>query len=141
MKLKRSSKPKKTKTLAPDRPFDPAIWRKATEIAKGYSIVIRPEPEVGGFLGRGVEFPNAFGDGPTEQECMASTREGLTLVVATLLENGEVPPSPASEDRRDEQVNVRLSKFEKIVLEDAAQSRGFRGISDFMRATALAGVK
>src|SRR5689334_14721927 len=88
VKLKRSSKPKKTKTLAPGRPFDPAIWRRATDIAKGYSIVIRPEPEVGGFLGRGVEFPNAFGDGATEPACMADTREALTLVVATLLENG-----------------------------------------------------
>lgn len=141
VKSKKSSKPKPSKNLAPDRPFDPAIWQKAEQIARGYSIVVRTEPEVGGFMGRGIEFPNAFGDGVTEQACLADTREALTLVVATMLENGEVPPSPASEDRRDEQVNVRLSRFEKLVLEDAAQSRGYRGISDYMRATSLASVK
>jgi predicted RNase H-like HicB family nuclease len=139
VKSRRSSR--KSKTLAPDRPFDPAIWRKAENIAKHYAIVVRAEPEVGGYLGRGIEMPNVMSDGATEEACFASTREALTLAVATLLEERQVPPAPNADERRNEQVNVRLSPFEKTVLEDAARSRGFRGISDFMRAATLASVK
>jgi uncharacterized protein (DUF1778 family) len=57
-----------------------------------------------------------------------------------MLEAGAVPPLPASEDRRDEQVNVRLSKLEKLTFEQAARSRGFRGISEFMRTAAMGSV-
>jgi hypothetical protein len=38
-----------------------------------------------------------------------ATREALTVTVATLLESGQTPPPPASENKRTEQVNVRLT--------------------------------
>jgi predicted RNase H-like HicB family nuclease len=116
------------------------LWKQAEAIAKGYSVVVRPEPDLG-FFGRGVEFSGAMGDGPTEEQCIRHTREALTLIVAVMLEEGGVPPSPASEDKREEQINVRVTKFEKLVLDEAARSRGYRGISDYMRAAALSGVK
>jgi uncharacterized protein (DUF1778 family) len=34
-------------------------------------------------------------------------------------------------------VNLRLSAEEKLRLETAAQRKGFRGLSDFIRAAAL----
>jgi hypothetical protein len=76
-------------------------------------------------------------DGKTPGECLENTIDMVTTTVATLLERGEIPPLPSSDDRRDEQVNVRLSKLEKLTFEEAARSRGFRGVSDFMRAAAL----
>lgn len=141
-KPSKSSSQKKAKKLNPARPIDAAIWKRAGEIAANYSIVVTVEPAVGGYFGRGVEFPNVMSDGPTPEACLASVREALTLAVSTMLEDGEVPPTPNRfSDNRDQQVNVRLSSFERLVLEEAAQSRGYRGISDFMRAATLASVR
>jgi hypothetical protein len=36
-----------------------------------------------------------------------------------MLENGQIPPLPISDERREEQVNVRLSKLEKMTFEEA----------------------
>jgi predicted RNase H-like HicB family nuclease len=138
-KSKKSS-PGKTTKKDPRRPFDAKLWKRAEEIASRYSVIVQPEAEVG-FLGRGVEFPNAHGDGVTEEACIRDTREAMTLVTAYMLEEGQIPPSPASEEKRDEQVNVRLSKLEKLLLEEAARSRGYRGVSDFMRAATLSATK
>jgi len=141
MSAKSKSSSRKTK-LDPARPFDPVIWKKAERIARDYAIVIQQSEEFGGYFGRGVEFPGVMGDGTSPEACIASVREGLTLATATLLEKGEVPPMPNSAtENRDQQVNVRLSRFEKLVLEDAARSRGYRGISDFMRAATLANLQ
>ena len=71
----------------------------------------------------------------------SATREALAVAVATLLEAGDVPPPPASEGKRTEQVNVRLTPEEKLLLEEAARSRGFRGLGDFVRSSALARTK
>jgi uncharacterized protein (DUF1778 family) len=54
-----------------------------------------------------------------------------------VLESGKAPPSPASEDKRTEQVNVRLTKGEKFAFEDAASRQGYRGVSDFVRSAAM----
>lgn len=138
-KLKKRS-PKKN---APDphRPFDVSLWHKAEQIAGRYSVIIREEPDVGGYLGRGVEFPLVFSDGPTLETCMKNTQQAIALVIATMLEEGQTPPPPTSEGTRQEQVNVRVSGLEKLLIEDAARSRGYRGVSDFMRAAALASVR
>lgn len=118
-----------------DRPFDPALLRRARRIAEGYRIIIRHEDDE--YYGQALELPGAMNDGKTPAECLENTIDTVTTAVATLLERGEVPPLPASDERRDEQVNVRLSKLEKLTLEEAARSRGFRGISDFMRSATI----
>jgi uncharacterized protein (DUF1778 family) len=40
-----------------------------------------------------------------------------------------------------EQINVRLTPEEKLLLEEMARSKGFRGISDFVRSASLANAK
>jgi len=129
-KSRKSSKPK-----AIDRPFDPKIMRRAKEIAAGYQIILHYED--GAYYGRGLELPGAMDDGRTPDECVTNTRSALEALVAYMLEEGEVPPSPASEHKRTEQINIRVSPEEKLLLEEAARSKGFRGVSDYVRNAGL----
>lgn len=118
-----------------DRPFDPALLDRARVIAEQYRIVVRRED--GEYYGEALELPGAMNDGKTPNECIENTIAMLTTTIAALLEQGTIPPLPASDERREEQVNVRLSRLEKLTFEEAARSRGFRGLSDFMRSAAL----
>ncbi|MGD0540797.1 MAG: hypothetical protein ABSB33_04685 [Tepidisphaeraceae bacterium] len=93
--------------------------------------------EDGEYYGRGVELPFAFGDGKTVERCARNTREAFVAVVASLLQDGHAPPAPASEGKRDQQVNVRLSSEEKLLLETKAKQSGAAGISEYIRAVAL----
>ncbi|MBC7785519.1 MAG: type II toxin-antitoxin system HicB family antitoxin [Burkholderiales bacterium] len=129
----------KGRSKAIDRPFDAGILKRAREIAEKYQIVVHQED--GAYFGRSLEFPHAMNDGKTREEAIGNTIDIITTAIATMLEDGQVPPTPASQDKRDEQVNVRLSRFERAFLEEAARSRGYRGISDFMRAATLATVR
>jgi predicted RNase H-like HicB family nuclease len=114
------------------------VLRRARQIAEQYSIVIRRED--GEYYGQALELPGAMNDGKTPAECLQNTIDIVTTTVATVLEAGEIPPLPTSDERRDEQVNVRLTKLEKLTFEEAARSRGFRGLSDFMRAATMSSV-
>lgn len=135
-KLTRSAE-KATRKAALDRPFNPELRRRALGIASKYGFLIQPHSDVG-YLARGLEMPNVFADGQTVEECVREIREALTVATATLLELGQTPPSPAGgQQERREQVNVRLTAEEKLRLEEAARSKGFRGISDFVRTTTL----
>jgi predicted RNase H-like HicB family nuclease len=118
-----------------DRPFPPAILRKARGIADTYQIVLHEED--GEYYGRSVELPNVMNDGKTPDECVKATREILTTAVAYMLECGQVPPPAASEEKRTEQINVRVTAEEKLILEEAARSRGFKGLSDFVRSVSI----
>lgn len=100
-----------------------------------YQIIIHFEDDE--YYGRGLEMPSVMAEGKTPDDCVAATREALTIAVAYLLESGQTPPSPASEGKRSEQVNIRLTAEEKLMLEEAARRKGFRGISDFIRSTSL----
>jgi uncharacterized membrane protein len=93
------------------------------------------------YYGRGVELPLAMGDGRTADACMENTVKAFVSVLATMLEAGQTPPAPASGGKRDQQVNVRLSSDERLILETAARRQGFTGVSDFVRAVALSGAK
>ena len=121
-----------------DRPLDAAILRRAREIASRYQIIIQEED--GEFYGRGLEMPGVMNDGKTPAECLKATRESLTTAIAYLLESGKAPPAPASENRRSEQINIRLTPEERVVLEEAARRKGFRGVSDFVRSASLSNV-
>jgi len=126
--LKKSSK-------AIDRPFAPDILRRARKIAESYQIVLHQED--GEYYGRSLELPNVVNDGATPDRCVRATREILTTAIAYMLETGQVPPAPASEKKRTEQVNVRVTAEEKLILEEAAKRKGFRGLSDFLRSMSL----
>jgi len=122
-----------------DRPFDPALFRRARKIADNYQIVIQSED--GEYYGRGLEMPFIMSDGKTPDECVRATRDALTAAVAYLLESGKTPPIAATENARNEQVNIRLTTEEKLLLEEAARSKGFRGISDYVRNASLSNLR
>ncbi len=126
----------KNSRKAIDRPFAPDILQRARAIAEQYQVIIHFED--GDWYGRGLELPNAHEDGKTPDECVKKTREMFVTVVAFMLEEGQTPPSPASDAARDQQVNIRLTTLEKLRLEESSKQAGFRGVSDFVRAKALA---
>ncbi|MDD4890913.1 MAG: hypothetical protein PHU85_13410 [Phycisphaerae bacterium] len=119
-----------------DRPFDKRLLAQPRAIAGQYGIIL--EFKDGHWFGCGLELPTVFGDGKTPQAAVADTREALVTGVAYLLEKGKKPPAPAREGHRSVQVNIRLTHEEKAILESRAKAKGFRGLSDFIRATALA---
>jgi predicted RNase H-like HicB family nuclease len=94
--------------------------------------------EDGHYYGRGVELPMTFGDGPTPDACMKQMREALAVSVAYLLEQGDAPPPPASDEKRTEQISLRVSAEEKLRLETLARQYGFMGVADYLRARGLA---
>lgn len=122
-----------------DRPFDAEVLRRARGIAESYQIIIQSED--GEYFGRGLEMPYVMNDGRTPDQCVKATREALTAAVAYLLESGKAPPPPASEQTRNEQINIRVTSEEKMLLEEAARSRGFRGISDYVRSASLSNLR
>ena len=122
-----------------DRPFSSEVLRRAKDIANSYQIIIQAED--GEYFGRGLEMPYVMNDGKTPDECVKATREALTAAVAYLLESGKAAPPPASEQMRSEQINIRVTTEEKLLLEEAARSRGFRGISDYVRSASLSNLR
>jgi predicted RNase H-like HicB family nuclease len=115
------------------------VLRRAAQIAARYQIVIQQEED--GYYGRGLEMPGVMNDGRTPAECLKATRESLVSAVAYLLESGKTPPAPAAENRRSEQINVRLTPEERVLLEEAARRKGFRGVSDFVRNASLSNIQ
>jgi predicted RNase H-like HicB family nuclease len=87
-----TKKPKPRREDVIDRAFSSTILKRAKAIAERYQVVMWFE--AGEFYARGVELPGAGGDGKTPDECMRSTRESLTALVAYMLEIGEKPPVP-----------------------------------------------
>lgn len=117
-----------------DRPFDPAILKRAKGIVDRYQVVIRRESD--GYYGRGLELPGALGNGTTPAACLDSTRDSMAAVVAFMIERGETPPPAASDETKLVQLNVRISAGEKMMFEEAARQRG-QGLSDFIRSAGL----
>jgi predicted RNase H-like HicB family nuclease len=134
----KKSSAKKAVDQAIDRPFDPAILMRAKEMAPKYRLVIAKEDD--GYSAHVLELPNVFGWGSTLARCEKETRELLVTMLAFMWERGEEPPTPAEENKRNEQVNVRLTAMEKMRLEEASRRQGFRGLSDYIRNKALEGV-
>jgi predicted RNase H-like HicB family nuclease len=110
------------------------LLRRAEEIVEGYRVILEPSEELG-FIGSAIEIPTVFADGRTPDACVKAVRAALTVAVVTIIEMGKRPPT--GKVSRTEQVNIRLSAEEKLVLETAAAGLGFRGISDFVRAAAI----
>jgi predicted RNase H-like HicB family nuclease len=137
--MSRSSKnPSKgvAKSKALERPFKESVVRKAKKIAADYRIILERNDRLG-FIGTAVEFPTVFADAKTPEKCYKAIENALMVAVATMIECGQRPPQPASAQRRTEQVNVRLTAEEKLLFSNAAANLGFKGISDFIRNTAL----
>ena len=112
-------------------PFAAKILERAGQIVEEYQIVLWKEED--GWYGRGLELPLTMGDGATPDECVKSTRQALTITVAYLLERQEKPPAAADDGDRVEQVNIRLTRREKMLLEQTAERLGHSGLSDYLR--------
>jgi predicted RNase H-like HicB family nuclease len=110
--------------------------RKAKKIVADYRIILERHERLG-FIGSSVELPTVFSDARTPEKCYKAVADALMVAVATMIECGQRPPQPASAGRRTEQVNVRLTAEEKLLFANAATNLGFKGISDFIRNTAL----
>jgi predicted RNase H-like HicB family nuclease len=119
-----------------DRPFKESVLRKAKGIIADYRIILERNERLG-FIGSSVELPTVFADAKTPDKCYEAVKEALQVAVATMIECGQRPPQPASAKKRTVQVNVRLTSEEKLLLANAATNLGFKGISDFIRNTAL----
>lgn len=132
-----SRKSKSSPELHPARPFDPAIWAKAQSIARRYQVVTWYDEDEKAYFGRCVEFPECMSHGDTPAERDAMVLESAALCAATMLEQGQRPPLPAKDQARTEQVNLRLSRAEKHLIEEAARAEGFRGIADYLRVKVL----
>ncbi len=125
----------KSKTSSGSASLKPDFIRRAREIVRSYQFVIWFED--GEYYGRGVELPYAFGDGKTIDQCVRNTRDAFVTAVAGFLQEGRTPPAPASEGKRDQQINIRVTGRERLELETKASQAGAAGISEYIRAVAL----
>jgi predicted RNase H-like HicB family nuclease len=121
------------------KPFDPAILRNAAALAERYTVIVGLDDDARTptYIGRTLEMPLVMADGVTRSSCMEQVIEATRVAIATMLEAGDVPPQPATDESRTAQVNIRLTQREKFCLEAAAKRAGFRGVSDFVRTAAL----
>jgi predicted RNase H-like HicB family nuclease len=118
------------------KPFKESIVRKAKKLVADYRIILERHDRLG-FIGCSVELPTVFADAKTPEQCYKATEDALMVAVATMIECGQRPPQPASAGLRTEQVNVRLTAEEKLLFANAAMNLGFKGVSDFIRNSAL----
>ena len=116
--------------------LDEKVLARAREIVGQYSILLRPNAEHG-FSASCLEFPTVFVHGKTAAQCEKKLREAVSIGVAVMLAAGQTPPLPATEERRTQQVNIRLTSEEKLLLEETAKRQGYRGLSDYMRSAAM----
>jgi predicted RNase H-like HicB family nuclease len=131
------SRKSKNLTVGAEQKLDRRYLKQAIPIAEQYQLVIWFED--GEYYGRGVELPYAFGDGKTIEQCAANTRDAFVTAIAGYLQDGRTPPAPAREGKRDQQINVRLSSQERLLLEAKAQQAGTTGLSEYIRTVALRG--
>lgn len=118
-----------------DRPFDPAILKRAKSVVADYQLVIWQED--GEWCAKGVEVPNAFAAADSLAACEREWREVCVTLIAYGIEKGEEPPPAAREGVRSEQVNMRVSSTERLALETRVLQGGHKGISDYIRSVVL----
>lgn len=80
------------------RPLDPAIAKKADQIAATYRIIISHDAE-DGWCGECVELPLIVGFGRDPNSCVRETRENIAAALALMLEDGDEIPAATPERR------------------------------------------
>lgn len=118
-----------------DRPVDPAIAAQAKALVPLYQVVIGFDQELGCYSGRGAELPSALGFGDTPESCINEVRGNMHALVVHMLETGETPPLMGN-PQRTAQVNIRLTDYEKSLIESLAKSAG-QSASDYIRNVVL----
>ncbi len=74
-----------------DRPFDKELFKKASDLAQKYLILMEKHNRLG-YVGSCVEMPTVFFDGKTEEQCEKSGREAIAVTIATMMELGRELP-------------------------------------------------
>lgn len=115
-----------------DRPFAAKHLKAARAAVDSYEITVRHEE--GEWVAEGVELHTCLGSGATPAAAIKECREVMETTLVVMAERGDAFPAPAKDEKRTEQVNLRLTIREKLRLESQARSQGFRGVSDFIRA-------
>ena len=118
--------------------FEPTadVLRRANEILNEYSVIIEPADD-GAFVGYAVELPGVVAGGKTHAECIRELQFGLETVVASYLTDNAEPPRAHRREKRVEQVNVRFTARERLLLEQESVKQGFRGVGDLIRKEML----
>jgi predicted RNase H-like HicB family nuclease len=105
----------------------------ARAIVARYQKRIEPSGD-GIFVGFSRDFPGVVVDADTEADCLRLLIGALNDTVALTLHRGQQPPTPLIDaNMATEQVNVRVSAREKLLLAEEAQSRR-TSQSDVIRA-------
>ena len=112
--------------------FDKAFLVEAREIVAGYRIIIDRNDKLG-YIASSVELPTIFADSKSRAQCLMAVEEALIGAVATMIECGRKPPQSSLAEKRTEQVNIRLTVYEKFLLTNKVMELGFKGISDLIR--------
>ncbi len=87
-----------------------------------------------GYRATAMEMPTAVGIGATREAAIADLNETLVATIAMLLASGGTPPQALGE-RKLEQVNIRISAEEKLLLRELARKFGDgRNTSDLIRS-------
>lgn len=77
-------------------------------ITRTYTVILEPDPEVGGYTVLVPALPGCVTEGATLEEALANAREAISLTLEDLAAHGE----PIPEDRADvllERVSVSLA--------------------------------
>lgn len=119
-----------------DAEFDKQVLERARKIAGSYTFVIERDPTLG-YVGWTREMPGVLADGPSVESCARAAVFAVETAVAAMIEQGETPPVSSAREKRTEQVNLRLTRSEKVLLSQESTRRGFRGLADFVRALVL----
>jgi len=137
MSITKKLKSDAPKNKAVDRPFDRNVLAEAERLAGEYQIAVRFDGAEEAWVGRCVELPLCIGVGRNPTACVRQTRDIVITAAATMIEESQKMPEPASSEHRTEQINLRLTAAEKYRLEDSARRGGFRGVSDYVRSAVL----
>ena len=118
------------------KPFSQSVLIHAQKISRAYHLILEEHDRLG-FTANCVEIPTVFANGQSANECVKAIRKALTYTVATMIESKDATPQPFSDNKRDTQVNVRLTYGEKLLLNSESKKLGFTGLSDFIRTSVL----
>jgi predicted RNase H-like HicB family nuclease len=112
------------------------VLRAARKALATYTLVIEPDSQLS-YIGWAKELSTVFAGGPTPEDCVATLKFSLESALSAMLEEGLELPRPISEAKRTQQVNIRLTPYEKQLLMRESAKRGFRGVSDLIRAQTI----
>ncbi|MFN0130919.1 MAG: type II toxin-antitoxin system HicB family antitoxin [Phycisphaerales bacterium] len=120
------------------RPGDltPQTLERAALWVDGYRFVTERTDD-GTFMAHSIELPAVVAMGDSPEAALHAAIEAQRLAVALMLHDRVHPPLPTGSGKRDQQVNVRMSAQERLLMDAAAKASGFSTIADYLRTAAI----